>query len=313
MGAPLGSLRRWWRSGNASVHAKLIGMAAVWGASWPAGRSLAHDMPPVTAAMSRFVVTSTVLFAWMLFLRGFPRLSRQQWVEIVLAALTGVLIYAICFMMGLERVEAGRASLVITLTPAMTMLFAIPFYKERVDGWKVIGMVAATIGAIIVLSHGQPARFLTAGVGLGETLLLGCVVSWAIYSLIIKSVLTRLDPMTATAMTSLVGTAMLVVASLVIDGPRALPDAHWSMTTLGVILFLSVGATVVGYAWYFDGIAKLGAGEAAGYITLVPVFGVASSAWLMGETVDLSLVAGGGLALAGLAMMTIDWGKRSGR
>ena len=64
-----------------------------------------------------------------------------------------------------------------------------------------------------------------------------------------------------------------------------------------------LGSTVLAYAWYFRGVAELGVGTAASYISLVPVFGVASSALLLGERIDASLGVGGALAVAGVVLM----------
>jgi drug/metabolite transporter (DMT)-like permease len=60
---------------------------------------------------------------------------------------------------------------------------------------------------------------------------------------------------------------------------------------------------VLAYAWYFDGVAALGAGGAAAYISLVPVFGVASSTLLLDEPLQASLLVGGALAVAGMVVM----------
>jgi drug/metabolite transporter (DMT)-like permease len=72
-----------------------------------------------------------------------------------------------------------------------------------------------------------------------------------------------------------------------------------------MIAFLGLGATVLAYVWYFKGIAQLGAGTAASYISLVPVFGVLSSVLYLGEAVDASLLVGGALAIAGVITMNL--------
>jgi drug/metabolite transporter (DMT)-like permease len=59
---------------------------------------------------------------------------------------------------------------------------------------------------------------------------------------------------------------------------------------------------VLAYAWYFRGVAALGAGTAASYISLVPVLGVASAVLLLGEPATPSLLIGGALALTGVVI-----------
>jgi drug/metabolite transporter (DMT)-like permease len=47
-----------------STHLGLIGMAALWGASWPWGRIVAQAMPPLAAASLRFWLAS-LLVLWL--------------------------------------------------------------------------------------------------------------------------------------------------------------------------------------------------------------------------------------------------------
>ena len=74
------------------------------------------------------------------------------------------------------------------------------------------------------------------------------------------------------------------------------------------LLGLAFGATVLAYAWYFDGVKYLGAGNASAYIILVPILGILFSAVWLNEQVDLSLIIGGILAVSGLGIM--HWGRR---
>ena len=112
------------------------------------------------------------------------------------------------------------------------------------------------------------------------------------------------DVLTTTAVTAGAGTLGLLASALVVEGPAALASplaAH--ATAWGAMLFLAVGSTVVANAWYFRGVAALGAGGASAYISLVPVFGVLVATLWLGEPVDASLVVGGLLAVGGMALM----------
>jgi len=287
------------------VHLRLIGMAIVWGASWPAGRILAQSLTPVTGAAARFVVAAVLLAVWLLYMRGIPRLTADRWLLVAVAAVAGVYVYALCFMVGLGLVPAGRASLIVTLNPAATILLAWAIYGERLTLRIVIGIILASAGAVIALSHGNPRTLVTGGFGWGEVVLLGCVLTWSIYSLLGKQILRAMDAMTFAALTTMIGAPLLALTAMAIDGPAALNPASWPWQAHAAVAFLAIGSTVVGYAWYFEGIATLGAGVASGYIMLVPVFGVLSSALVLSEPIDGSLLAGGALAVTGLALMTV--------
>jgi drug/metabolite transporter (DMT)-like permease len=292
-------------------HLRLIGMALLWGASWPAGRAVAQHMPPLAAASLRFLLAAVVLLPWLYSVGGMAQLRNwraRRWLGMAAAGATGVFGYAAFFLMGLQHLPAGKAALVITLNPVLTLALAAWLFRERLNRPIAAGMALAVCGAVLVISHGEPAQLLTGAVGVGELLILGCVVCWATYTLIGRWMLTGVDALSTTAMTSVIGALMLLAASLLIEGPAGLQAAmHGGITAWGALLFLAFGATALAYAWYFDGVKALGAGAASGYITLVPVIGVLLSALWLGERMDASILLGGGMAVAGTAVM--NWGR----
>jgi drug/metabolite transporter (DMT)-like permease len=290
---------------HGGVHLRLLGMTLLWGASWPAGRTFALAVPPLSGSAWRFTLAALLLVAWMAWRqRAWPRLSSQQWLGLALAGAIGVAGYALCFMLALQRVEASRAAVVVTTNPVFTTLLAAWLFKEKFNARIAIGMLCALVGAATVLTQGAPWRLFTGGIGVGEWLLIGCIATWVGYTLIARALLAGIDSLAATAITSVFGTALLWVVALAVDGPAVASSSLTSLSAPGWLsmVFLAVGSTVLAYVWYFRGVAVLGAGTAASYISLVPVFGVASSVLVLGEMLDASLLVGGALAVAGVVL-----------
>lgn len=292
-----------------STHLRLVGMAVLWGASWPWGRVLAQSMPPLAAAACRFLIAGAILMLW---LQRTGRLSAlrtwnaRRWGGMVVAASFGVFGYATFFMSGLKHVPAGKGALVITLNPVITLLLAAWIFHERLNKRIGLGMAMAAIGAAVVITKGEPWHVFDGRVGIGELLLLGCVACWVAYTLIGRKVMAGVDALTTTAVTAAIGALMLAALTLAVDGTAgmagvlAAPPKAW-LCMAGI----AVGSTALAYAWYFDGVKALGAGAASGYITLVPVFGVVFAALWLGEVVDASLLVGGTMAIAGTALMNL--------
>ena len=284
-------------------------MAALWGASWPSGRVLAQQLPPLTAASWRFGLALVLLLVWLHVKGGTRRLgalSLRQWLGLAAAGAVGVFGYAVFFMLGLAHVPAGRAALVVTTNPVLTTLIAAWWFGERLN-WKIArGMMLATGGAVVVITHGQPGMLVRGGLGFGELLLLGCAATWVSYTLMGRRLLAGIDPLTTTTVTAGFGLLMLLLAALLLEGPGALAaPLHAGPQAWSALAFLAGGATVLAYAWYFEGVAALGAGAAAGYISLVPVFGVLFAALWLSEQVDGSILLGGALAVGGMAAMNL--------
>lgn len=122
-----------------------------------------------------------------------PRLRRLP--GLAALGLTGVFGYNYFFFKGLQIIEAGRAAAVIALYPIVITLLSAIFFRERLRSVQVLGILLSVSGALVVISRGEISGMISHGVGLGEILILGCVFSWSIYSLIGKLVMARFSPL----------------------------------------------------------------------------------------------------------------------
>lgn len=288
------------------VHLKLLGMAALWGAAWPAGKVVAAQAPALSASSWRFALALLLLLGWLLLRSGLAplrALSRRQWAGLALGGALGVFGYAAFFLLGLQHLPAGRAALVVTTNPVLTLLLAAWLFGERLNGRIALGMAAAVAGAAVVLTHGKPWTLFTGGAGIGEALLLGCVLCWSAYTLLGKKLLVGIDALTTTAVTAGFGLALLLLSAALFEPGGLARPLQLGVEWWAALLFMVVGSTVLAYAWYFEGVAALGAGAASAYISLVPVFGVAVATLWLDEAIDASLLAGGALVLTGMVLM----------
>lgn len=285
------------------VHLGLCGMTLLWGLSWPAARALAQSLPLLSSSAWRFSLAAVVLLSWSRLSKGaWPVLSARQWWGLVAAGTVGVFGYTVFFMFGLSQVEASRAAVVVTTNPVFVTLAAAWLFGEPFNRWIALGLALAVLGAATVMTQGQPWALLLGGVGLGEWLLVGCILTWAAYSLMAKRLMVGVDSLTATAVSAAVGCGLLWAVALAVEGPQVALETLPQVTLreAGLLLFMALGPTVLSYVWFFRGIAALGAGVASSYISLVPVVGVGSAVLLLDEPLGASLLVGGVMALAGV-------------
>ena len=293
------------------IHLQLLGMAILWGASWPWGRVVAQAMPTFVASSMRFFIAIIPLVIWLYAANRFryaKKLRPNQWLGLFLTALLGVFGYSTFFIWGLKYVPAGQATVIVATNPVFTTIFAIWLFKEKWNKWVANGMVIAVAGSLLAMTKGEPTQMLT-NFGFGQLLLLGALVCWVAYTLLARKVLVGIDSLTATTISSIFGFLLLFIGALIAESWQ-----DWAIvftldqSTWFSLLGLALGATVLAYAWYFDGVKYLGAGNTAAYIILVPILGILFSAIWLNEQVDSSLLIGGTLAVSGLGIM--HWGRR---
>ena len=282
------------------LYVKLILTAMFWGGTFVAGRSVSQHIGPFSIAFLRFAVASVLLLALMCRMEG--GLARvKEWqtrVRVVLLGLTGILAYNVMFFKGLAIIEASRASLIIATCPAFITMGSAVFVKERIGLTRAIGIVVSIVGAIVVISRGSVQEIFGGAVSWGELYILGCVLMWAVYSLIGKTVMQELSPLAAVTYSSVVGAVGLAVPALF----EVLRTETWTPSALDwvSIFYLAVCGTVVGFVWYYEGVRKIGPTKAGLFINFVPIFGVVFAFLLLHEPVTLSLLVGTVLVVGGV-------------
>ena len=221
--------------------------------------------------------------------------------SIVGLALTGVFFYNLCFFYGLKHVEAGRGALVMALNPVVVATLAWWLGGERARPLAVLGAVLAFVGCLTVIGNGDPLAPLAGRIGLGEVLLLGCVVCWTAYTFVGRRATRLVSALAATFWSCTFGAVLLWAAAFAAGG---VDWAQWSPVVWAAVAFLGVFGTAIGFTWYTDAVRVLGAARAAMFINLVPVAAVLMAAIALGEAFPPSVALGGAAVLAGVWLTT---------
>ena len=295
-----------------AVYARLALCALCWGGTFIAGRVLAQGMPQLTAAAARYLVACACLVAVARRVEGgLPRLTRSQALATALLGLTGVFLYNLFFFAALARLQAGRTALVIALNPVVTALAMALLLRQPLVPLRWAGIAVALAGTAVVVSRGDLRTLAGGSAGAGEALMFCGVCAWAVYTIVGQRALRGLTPIAATTYASLWGGAMLAMGA-------ATEASRWSgamltWTHAAAVGYLGAFGTAAAFVWYYQGVQAIGASRAAVFTNLVPVFGVALAALLLGEPVTGPMLAGGALVVAGVALTNRAQADPAGR
>lgn len=280
------------------VYFKLLLTAIFWGGTFIAGRSIAHQIGPFSAAFLRFAVASACLIG--IVLKSEQRLTfpkAHQIVPLVLLGLTGVFSYNYFFFKGLKLIEAGRAAIIIATNPVFIALFASLIFKERLTVLRLFGICLSVTGAIVVITKGHPGAIFTGGLGWGELFIFCCVASWVTYSLLGKAVMADWSPLLAVTYSAVIG-ALFLLPPAVWEG--LLIDWPYSLLVWADVVYLAVFGTVAGFVWFYQGIQQIGPTKAGLFINFVPISAVLMAYLILDEPVTGSLMFGVVLVSAGV-------------
>lgn len=204
---------------------------------------------------------------------------------------------ALAYLVGLQWVPAATASLLFYSYPAVVVLLAAVFLRERLGRRRLLALLLALSGCGLTAGagiHGGQPR--------GIALILAGVALISAFILLSHAVLRRLPTLGATAV-SLTATAAVAAAAATATGGFGLGGG--SGTALLAVL-LGLLATALPIPLFLAGIQAVGPGRAVILSTVEPVLTVVLAAALLGETIAAGQVAGGALIVAAVVWLRTE-------
>jgi drug/metabolite transporter (DMT)-like permease len=252
-------------------------------------RSLGTDLPAAQGAFVRYAWSAVFLAlpVFALLRGGLP--SGTSWPLAVRGAVHAAAV--VLWFFAMARIPVAEVTAIGYLNPVLVTLGAALFFRERLAPGRILAVVAALIGALVVLRPGL--REVSAG-HLGQ---LGAAVSFAASYLLAKRLSTALPASAVVALMSVSVTVALAPLAAAVWVPMTLAQVLW----LGLVAaFATAGHYAMQRAF---GAAPLTVTQPVTYLQLVWATLLGSVAF--GEAVDPFVLAGGAIIIG--AVSSITW------
>jgi O-acetylserine/cysteine efflux transporter len=270
-----------------------IAVPVTWGLGLVFAKPAVDQFPPILLMALRFSVSALVL-VW------FVPIPRKALKMLCFAALIGsTLQYGLTFN-GLRMLDASTTGLLVQAeAPFLTLIGAI-FLGERLGLRRIAGMAVAFAG--IYLIAGEPR---IQGQELGVFLVLGGAFMWACGKVLIRTV-GPIGGMTAIAGVSAFAAPQLFIASALVEEGHGAALAGAGTLVWGTVLYLGLVMTALGYSCWYHVLGRYEVSRVAPFLLLTPVTSVLGGAALLGEALTPTILAGGAVVIAGVALLVIE-------
>lgn len=247
------------------------------------------------------LVTAGILFALILLIKdpkGFKIKAKD--IPLFLAlGLVSILFFTCCYFTAIRLMTMSTAAILLYTSPIWVMVLAIIFLKEKFTIQKIIALVLAFAGCVLVSGFGGRVTVIGILVGLGSGL------GYGLYSIFGTFALKKYTPYTVTCYTFLIAGAGSVIVSNPADLLAKISAVDNKLSLFGFVLLTSVVTAVIPFLLYTLGLNRTTAGKAAVLATVEPAAATLFGFFVMNETVGPVAVCGILLVFAAIIVLSV--------
>jgi drug/metabolite transporter (DMT)-like permease len=206
---------------------------------------------------------------------------------------------------GLQFVPVGRSIVLGYTTPLWVAPAAWLLLREPVPRERLAGIVLGLAG-IAVMFNPSAFDWSNGNALIGSGLLLLAALCWAANIVYVRGHRWISEPFQLVFWQALLASVLLTVLALIREG---VPDIAWTRELVGALLFGGIFGTALAH-WAMVIINRsLPATITSLGLLATPVMGVAISALVLGEAIELSLIAAMAMILGGIVIGTMSRSK----
>jgi drug/metabolite transporter (DMT)-like permease len=240
------------------------------------------EISPMCLVFLRWLIVCSIL-GWIIRRQVMKdaRVLLASWKRLLGMGFAGFTGFSALFYLAAYKTTAVNITILQSSMPPLVMLGAWVFFKERVTGMRLIGMLMALSGIIVIATRGDMDTLTSMAFNLGDLAIVLACVLYAIYTLSLRN---------RPAVPSLVFFFGMSISALLSSLPLAAVEiatghAYWpSITGFAILLFVAFGPSLTAQLAYMRGVELIGPGRASLFPSLVPAFGALFAVIILGES-----------------------------
>ena len=265
----------------------LLSMSAcIWGGMFVVVKIIVDEIHPIQLVWLRYLIA-------IIFLMIFSLLRREKWHWnwsdlrlIFLIGLIGNTISIVAQETGTWLSSAQTGAVITSATPTFMLIFAWLILKEKMTSVKIISVIMATLGVIMIVGLHLSGNYILYGV----LSLIVAALTWALMSVLVKKV-NHYSSLQTTIISTMV--AIVCLTPIIMLNPSALGNINFlNIKVILCLFYLGVISTAMAFVMWNQGLKLVNASSSGLFFLLQPIIGTLLGWLLLGENISISFIMG---------------------
>ena len=220
----------------------------------------------------------------------------KHWWQFVILGGLGTTIYQFLSYLAVHTTTAVNSGVIQALIPLFATMFAAAIARETVRAHRIVAAGVSLFGLAYMTTAGHPLDLFSGELHVGDGLMLIAALIYALYSALLRRWQIPLSLWVQVFVQLGCGMLVLLPIWLVSEPSPITVENVW------LVLYASIATSLVAQLFWMIGVAHWGAARSSIFLNLQPPFVAVGAVLLLGESVHLYHLIGGGLTLLGASI-----------
>jgi drug/metabolite transporter (DMT)-like permease len=275
-------------------------LCLIWGTTWIFIKIGLVDLPPISFASVRFILSAAIVFAMIRVLKIPLPHTLAAW---RLIALTGFLQFAVNYstvFWAEQHITSGLAAVLQSMIPVFGLPLAWAFLpSERITFRKIAAVVIGVLGVAVIFIDQLRVESWMAFAGC-VAIVVGAYCA-AQASVLIKAHASGIHPAALVFGQMICGLPFILAYSVSVEGDPC--RFHWTWTAIVCVLYLTLVGTVAAFWLYYWLLSRIESTKAMTIALVTPLIAVVIGAVTLGEQLPPQTFVGGLMIIGGVGLI----------
>ncbi|MEN3038233.1 MAG: EamA family transporter [Candidatus Kryptonium sp.] len=265
-------------------------------------KAVVKEIPPLSLTLFRAGIAGIGFWLMICFSRYRKiKIEPSDKLKFFILGLLSVPLNQFAFILGIKYTTPANASLIYAMTPIFALIFSSLLLKEKINFYKVLGVMLSFIGiGIVFAEHGLSLNIEYLK---GNMIIIFGAMFWALYSILGKPMIAKYGPLYVTGVAMIVGSLTYLPIGL-----YDLINLDFSVISFGSylgVIYLGVGTSILGYFLWYYAIGKIEASKVVIFTNGQPIMTAILGMIIFGNPITLPFLIGGTLVVAGVFIVQL--------
>ena len=283
-----------------SAYVFLILAALFWSGNFIVGKfAYLFQIPPLTLNFLRWISVWLILmpFTYKEIINNFPSI-KKNWIVISFMGVITISTFNSVVYYALNYTKVINSVLVLAAIPAATIVFSSLMKIEKTNVFQILGLFLSIIGIGSIISYGDIQNIIELNFNKGDLLMIVCVISWALYSTLLKKHKFKFSQFTLIQLMVSAGVLFLIPQFFYEQSNNL--EINFNKAFFVILIYVVLFPAIAAYYCWQKGVEIIGPNRASMFIQLMPIFSAIMAIIFLNEKFELFHFVGATFIVSGI-------------